>query len=191
MAAGYAFGVIYQMDSDRRRRILMGMGVAAIALFIVVRWSNLYGDPAKWTAQKNAVFTFLSFINLEKYPPSLLYLLATLGPAFIFLALVEGRERGIVSRALITFGRVPLFFYLLQWYVAHGIAVLLGLVAGQPVGWQFVNFTERFNNMPKGVGFGLEVVYLSWIAGLLLLYPLCKWFSGVKRRRSDWWLSYL
>jgi uncharacterized membrane protein len=191
MAGGFAFGALYRMDGDRRRRILLRMGIASVTLFILLRALNVYGDPVRWSSQRSVTFTLLSFMNVTKYPPSLLYLLATLGPAFIFLALVEGRKRGVVGNALVTFGRVPLFYYILQWYVAHGFAVLLGLLAGQPVAWQFSNVFLRFGNQQPGLGFRLWVVYVAWILGVLLLYPLCKWFAGVKRRRTDWWLSYL
>lgn len=191
MAGGFAFGALYRMDSERRRRILLRMGIVSIVLFIALRALNVYGDPVRWSSQRSFSYTLLSFINVTKYPPSLLYLLATLGPAFIFLALVEGRKRGLIGSALVTFGRVPLFYYILQWYVAHGFAVLLGLLAGQPIAWQFSNLFERFGNQQPGLGFRLWVVYAAWIAGVLLLYPLCKWFAGVKRRRTDWWLSYL
>jgi uncharacterized membrane protein len=190
MAAGYAFGAVYKMEPERRRRILIGMGLAATALFIVIRAINIYGDPLRWSHQKNAIFTVMSFLNVQKYPPSLLYLLMTLGPAMVALALFERETRGRIGRFFVTFGRVPLFFYILQWYFAHGIAILMGLAAGQPVSYQWAPFFEKFK-APEGVGFGLLATYIAWIAGVLLLYPLCKWFAGVKQRRKDWWLSYL
>ena len=194
MAAGYAFGKIYQMDAARRRRLLLAMGGSATVLFIIVRAINIYGDPARWSAQKNAAFTVLSFLNTTKYPPSLLFLLMTLGPAMIALALFESTSNilGPLRNPLVTFGRVPLFFYILQWYTAHSIAIILGLLAGQPVAFQWASPIDKFTQpAPAGVGFRLWVVYLSWLGGVLLLYPLCKWFAGVKARRRDWWLSYL
>ena len=133
MAAGYAFGAIYQKDSVWRRRFLLLNGSAMIALFIVLRAFDVYGDPAKWSQQKNVLFTVLSFVNTTKYPPSLLFLLMTLGPAIITLAWFESarmRTTGSQSifnklrQALVTFGRVPLFFYILQWYAAHSIVSL-------------------------------------------------------------------
>jgi uncharacterized membrane protein len=194
MAAGYAFGSLYQKDPARRRRQLMIIGGIATALFIVVRAINVYGDPAKWSPQKSIVFTVLSFVNTTKYPPSLLFLLMTLGPAIVALAWFEANGTSLVLRplrnAFVTFGRVPLFFYLLQWPTAHGISVLLHLAFGKPVTWLFQTPLD-WNNAPQGIGFNLAVVYVSWIAGVLLLYPLCKWFAGVKQRRRDWWLSYL
>lgn len=194
MAAGYAFGSLYQLDAARRRRWLMWMGATAVALFILLRAVDLYGDAAHWSRQKNLVFTALSFVNTTKYPPSLLFLLMTLAPAMLVLAWFEASDKvgGALRKALVTFGRVPLFFYLLQWYTAHGMAVVAGLIAGQPVAYQFASPIDRFNTPPpQGVGFRIWFVYVCWIIGVLLLYPLCKWFAGVKARRKDWWLSYL
>jgi uncharacterized membrane protein len=191
MAVGYAFGAIFQMDAARRRKLLLTIGGLATALFIIIRAIARYGDPAKWSRQKNAIFTVLSFINTTKYPPSLLFLLMTLGPAIAALAWFEVIDRGVISRFFITFGRVPLFFYLLQWPTAHLIAVLLNWIFGKPVAWLFMSPLQLFANPPQGQGFNLFVVYLSWIAGVAFLYPLCKWFAGVKGRRRDWWLSYL
>ena len=203
MAAGYAFGALYQLDAQRRRRILLIMGSVATALFIILRAINLYGDPSHWSPQSSAVFTVLSFLNTTKYPPSLLFLLMTLGPAMFALAWFEsnhnaspgtepGRQSlvGKIRNAFITFGRVPLFFYLLQWPTAHFISVLVHFAAGKPVGWMFGS-QPGFASPPPGSGFNLAVVYGCWIAGVILLYPLCKWFAGVKQRRRDWWLSYL
>jgi uncharacterized membrane protein len=200
MAAGYAFGALYQKDFALRRRILLAMGGSATVLFIVLRAINAYGDPAKWSHQKSALFTLLSFLNTTKYPPSLLFLLMTLGPAMIALALFETKTKtsgsqSILARlrdAFVTFGRVPLFFYILQWYTAHLIAVVAGLLAGQSVAYQFQSPIDKFAGPPpSGVGFRLWVVYVCWAVGVLLLYPLCKWFAGIKARRRDWWLSYL
>jgi len=194
MALGYAFGSLYQKDSVQRRRCLLIIGGLATALFIVLRAINVYGDPSRWSPQKNALFTLLSFLNTTKYPPSLLFLLMTLGPAILALAWFESNTifASGLRNALVTFGRVPLFFYLLQWYTAHLMAVVLGLIARQSVAWQFESPIDKFSHPPpSGVGFRLWVVYVCWITGVLLLYPLCKWFAGVKARRRDWWLSYL
>ena len=200
MAVGYAFGVLYTKDARERRRWLLIIGGVATALFFALRAINLYGDPSQWASQKNALFTVMSFLNTSKYPPSLLFLLMTLGPSLLALALFEKLPAVIASGtslvgrlrdAFVTFGRVPLFFYLLQWYTAHLMGVIAGLVAGQPVAWQFASPVDKFTNLPTGIGFPIWVVYLCWIIGVLLLYPLCKWFAGVKARRRDWWLSYL
>jgi uncharacterized membrane protein len=198
MAVGYAFGSLYQVDAQHRRRWLLWMGVTATWLFIFIRALDVYGDPAHWSKQKNVVFTVLSFVNTTKYPPSLQFLLMTLGPALLMLWWFDsnaGPAERLGARfraALVTFGRVPLFFYLLQWYTAHLIAIVAGLIAGQPVAYQFASPIDKFGSPPPaGVGFRLWIVYLCWAIGVLLLYPLCKWFAGVKARRRDWWLSYL
>ncbi|MGI8619683.1 MAG: DUF1624 domain-containing protein [Gemmatimonadaceae bacterium] len=185
MAAGYAFGAIYGFEPGRRREILLRLGFLITAAFFALRALNLYGDPSRWAVQKSGLFTVLSFLNVTKYPPSLLFLLMTLGPAMIALWRFERPVRNVIGRALVTFGRVPLFFYVLQWYTAHLIGIGLHIAAGKPIG-----------GPPGGppsanFGFGLGVTYLAWIAGALLLYPLCRWFAGVKARRRDWWLSYL
>jgi uncharacterized membrane protein len=192
MAVGFVFGSLYQLDAQRRRKLLLIIGSVATVLFVVLRIVNRYGDPGPWAQQKSPIYTFLSFLNTMKYPPSLLYLLMTLGPAIIALAMFErGPEtkRGRVADFFIMFGRVPLFFYLLQWPTAHLISLFLHFVTGKPVSWLFRSPME-FSPV-QGIRFNLVVVYLSWIAGVALLYPLCKWFAGVKQRRKDWWLSYL
>jgi len=191
MAVGYVFGVLYGFDAQRRRRWLLIIGGSATLLFIIIRAINRYGDPFPWAPQKSFVFTALSFVDTAKYPPSLLFLLMTLGPAILLLALFELQDSGgRVRNFFVTFGRVPLFFYILQWFVAHSIAVLLHLAFGKPVSW-LIGSPLNFGPAPQGIGFNLGVVYLSWIAGVLILYPLCRWYAGVKQRRRDWWLSYL
>jgi uncharacterized membrane protein len=196
IAAGYAFGALYQMNQERRRKLLLYIGGAAVMLFCLIRAWDVYGEPQHWHKQKNIIFTILSFVNTTKYPPSLDFLLMTLGPAIIALALFEmsagSRPDGSwIRNFFVTFGRVPLFFYILQWFTSHAIAITLHAAFGKPVRWLVQTPVDWFTNPPTGNGFSLVVVYLSWIAGVLLLYPLCKWFAGVKARRRDWWLSYL
>jgi len=200
MAAGYVFGSLYQMSGERRRRLLLIMGCGATALFIILRATNLYGEAFHWARQSSVTLTLLSFLNTTKYPPSLLYLLMTLGPAMLALAWFEKATRAQSTRPhpvwrrlrdfFVTFGRVPLFFYLLQWPTAHLISVAVHFAAGKPWRWMFGSLIG-VSGPPPGVGFNLAVVYACWIAGVLLLFPLCKWFAGVKQRRRDWWLSYL
>jgi uncharacterized membrane protein len=191
MAVGYAFGALYQLDAQRRRRWLLIIGGVATALFIVIRAINIYGEPNEWSQQKNLLFTVLSFVNTTKYPPSLLFLLMTLGPSILALAWFEmNASGGAIRRFFVTFGRVPLFFYLLQWYTAHLISIGLHAAFGKPVSWLWQS-PLNFGQPQPGIGFNLGIVYLVWIGGVLLLYPLCRWFAGVKQRRRDWWLSYL
>jgi uncharacterized membrane protein len=191
MAAGYVFGKLYTLDAETRRRALIRLGGGIVALFVVLRATNLYGDPGKWAVQpRGAVFTVLSFLNTNKYPPSLLYLCMTIGPGILLLAFMERERRGGLGRALVTYGRVPMLFYILQWLYAHGTAFIVWGMAGKNTAPLHI-----LQNTPpealKGAGFSLPVVYAFWLLGVLLIYPICKWFAEVKKRRADWWLSYL
>ena len=190
MAAGYAFGSVYRLDPVVRRRYLIRLGLLLTAGFIVLRGINIYGDPARWSVQDTATKTFLSFLATSKYPPSLLFLLMTIGPSMLFLAWADREKVSSVRSFFITYGRVPLFFYVLQWIVAHTLAIVAGVIAGKPTGYLFSNIVIAPPAEP-GAGFGLATVYALWILGVLLLYPLCRWYAGVKARRRDWWLSYL
>jgi len=194
MAIGYVFGAIFQKHPVQRKRLLMIMGLVATSLFVVLRLINIYGDPNIWSSQPRGVaYTVLSFFNTTKYPPSLLFLLMTLGPAILALAWFESynsREPRGWRQFFITFGRVPLFFYLLQWPTAHLISLGLHFAFGKPTWWLFKTPMD-WNNLSRDIGFNLVVVYVCWIVGVALLYFLCRWFAGVKRRRKDWWLSYL
>ena len=192
MAAGYAFGTLYGWGGERRRRVLLSLGLAITALFIVIRLINVYGDPSPWKYQETSVATVLSFLNTTKYPPSLLYLLMTLGPAILVLALTDKIDgKAVWQRVCITFGRVPMFYYLLQWAFAHTSAVLFGYFAGVDVHYLFKSILEMGQFAPPGHGFSLAVTYADWIAGLIILYPLCHWYGNFKRRSGHWLLSYL
>lgn len=191
MAAGWAFGPVYSMERERRRKLLLVTGAVLTLLFLVVRFVNVYGDPSAWSVQEKAGFTLLSFLNTSKYPPSLLYLLMTLGPSIIVLALTDSIDgKAIWHRIAITYGRVPMFYYILQWFVAHGAGVVLRAAAGQEWRYMFAN-PGPGNEVPPDGGFSLAVVYAAWIGGLVLLYPLCKWWGDLKRRKKSWILSYL
>jgi uncharacterized membrane protein len=173
MAAGYALGPVMQREPDARQRLLFGLGAAVTLGFVLLRASNLYGDPAPWIGQATWLSTALSFLNCEKYPPSLLYLMMTLGPALMLLAAFE-HARGGWARVLATFGQVPFFFYVVHIYLIHALAIAAGVTA----------------SLPK-TGVGLPGIYLIWLLVLALLYPICRWFAGLKQRGSGWWWSYL
>jgi uncharacterized membrane protein len=198
MAVGYAFGSIYNGTPKERRRALMRWGLGITIGFIVIRAINVYGDPSKWSAQKSPLMTLCSFLNLSKYPPSLLYIMMTIGPSMIALAFWEKYNarsaepvmRGPIARMLITYGKVPLFFYILQWLYSHTAGYVLSVIAGKPTSIYF-QLPGPGAAAPDNVGFNLLTVWAVWLAGVLLIYPLCKWYAGVKARRTDWWLSYL
>ncbi|MFA4947995.1 MAG: heparan-alpha-glucosaminide N-acetyltransferase domain-containing protein [Candidatus Krumholzibacteriia bacterium] len=188
MAAGYGFGRLLLLDRGARRRWLFALGGSLILMFVILRAVNRYGDPTPWSAQKSGLFTFFSFINTYKYPPSLLFLLMTLGPATLALALLD-RRAGRFTRPLIVFGRVPLFFYVLHIPLIHGLAVLFARARYGQAHWLFQNPPDFA--VPKDYGYSLPVVYLIWIAVVLILYPACRWYAGIKKRRRDGRLSYL
>jgi uncharacterized membrane protein len=207
MAAGYAFGAVYTLERERRIRIVLRTGLLLTVAFVVIRATNIYGDPSRWTVVGadlrvgRYLGTMFSFINTTKYPPSLLYLMMTLGPSLLALALFEkasgvgaeapaGLRRSGPAAALITFGRVPLFFYLWQWVLAHTAAIVANVVAGKSFAYLLLMPPALFN-VPWGTGFHLWTVYLCWACIIAIEYPLCRWFAGVKQRRRDWWLSYL
>jgi uncharacterized membrane protein len=187
MAAGYALGPVFRLDPARRRSFLLRTGAAVTAGFIVLRASNLYGDPAAWSVQASVLATVLSFIDCEKYPPSLLYLMMTLGPALILLALFE-RVHGALAGLVTTFGRVPFFFYVVHVAFIHALAVAFAWITVGDIGWTFGAFLSQ---KPASYGLGLPGVYVVWLCVLAALYPLCRAFAALKRRRREWWWSYL
>jgi uncharacterized membrane protein len=187
MAAGYALGPVFKADAPTRRRVLVGLGLAVTAGFVLLRASNLYGDPAPWQVQETWLSTVLSFLNCEKYPPSLLYLAMTLGPALLLLAAFEG-ARGRLAGWITTYGRVPLLYYVAHIYLLHvaaGIMVLI--VYWDDLSWLAASPPQK----PADYGFSLPGVYAIWLLAVALLYPLCRWFASLKARRREWWLSYL
>jgi uncharacterized membrane protein len=193
ISLGYCLGNIYlpSFDPQKRKKILSWTGWGAVALFILLRTINIYGDPSPWSTQKNIVFTLLSFLNTTKYPPSLLYLLMTLGPAMIFLSVTE-KPMGFFSRKITLFGRVPMFYYIVHLYWLHLLAMLAVVLTGHKWSEMVLNGFIGESSQLRGFGFNLFTVYLIWIAIVLSLYPLCKWYDRYKKNhRSTWWLSYL
>jgi uncharacterized membrane protein len=190
-AAGYGLGQIYSWPSERRRKFLLPLGMGISAAFVILRTINVYGDPSRWSGQRSAAFTVLSFLNTTKYPPSLLYLLMTLGPAMLFLWAVDAGTPGWLRPALI-FGKVPMFYYLLHVPLIHLIAVAVCYLRYGHVYWMFESpdLGAFPITPPPGWGYSLPVIYLVWICVVLTLYPLCRWFAGLKQRRHDTWLSY-
>ena len=190
-ALGYVLGRAYIWPQDRRRMLLLRVGLGSIATFIVLRAINLYGDPLRWSSQKSVVFTALSFLNTTKYPPSLLFLLMTLGPATLMLYAMDFGTPRWLCPALI-FGKVPMFYYLLHVPLIHLIAIGVCYARYGQVHWMFEspNIQSFPVTAPPGWGYSLPVVYLIWMIVVVSLFPLCRWFAGVRQRRTDAWLSY-
>jgi uncharacterized membrane protein len=186
MALGYVMADIFTWDAARRRQFLLRAGAAAIVAFVVLRFTNVYGDANHWSHQRSFGLTLASFGNATKYPPSLIYLLMTLGPTFIALALLEN-ARGPVARVVSVYGRVPMFYYLLHLYVIHILAYAFAVWQGGTGSFLGLD-TDSF---PKWYGTTLPGVYLAWAVVVVLLYLPCKWFADLKSRRRDWWLGYI
>jgi uncharacterized membrane protein len=198
MAAGYALSQVYLLDRRRRRKVLTGLGLSLTLAFVVLRVTNLYGNPparlggvsqGDWHPQATPDKTLILFLDVEKYPPSLQFLLMTVGPSLLWLAALDRARIPRGASALLIFGRVPMFFYVLHLYLIHWLAILVAVLTRQPVRWLFHGAV--FADTPQGYGHGLTFVYLMWLTVVVILYFPCRWFAVLKQRRRDWWLSYL
>jgi uncharacterized membrane protein len=187
MLLGFGIAGIFEKPAALRDRWLRRAGLATTALFVIVRALDVYGDPHGWQRMPQGVAaTVMAFLNTTKYPPSLQFLLMTLGPAAIACSYAD-RLQGAIKDALVMFGRVPFAFYVAHFYLIHVLSMLLGVAMGFDAR-QFLTFFAFF---PKGYGIGLPAIYAVWLLVIALLYPLCRWVERVKARRNDWWLSYL
>jgi len=195
MAAGFCFGHVFGLEPARRRTVLLATGGGALVVFVLLRAVNLYGDPSPWSSQPTALGTVLSFLRVTKYPPSLDFLLMTLGPALLGLAWFE-RRRLERTHPLVVIGRVPLFFYVVHFFAIHALAAVMAWLRYGEASLAFL-FTPLPSMggprelYPAGFGYPLWLVYLVWIAVVLALYPLCRRFGEMKARRTGWWVSYV
>lgn len=193
MAAGYCAGELFDWNTKRRQSFLLRLGIMLTAVFFLLRFINVYGDPVRWTHQPSTLFTLLSFLNTTNYPPSLDFLLMTLGPALVAMSWLE-RFHFSAANPLMVFGRVPFFYYVAHLLVAHLIAMGLNLARYGRTPFLLIappSMGSASNLFPPDFGFPLWTVYLVWLLVLILLYPACFWFARLKQRRRDWWLSYL
>jgi len=191
MILGYCCGKLYlpSFSPLHRKKVLFGLGVLSIILFISFRWLNFYGDPRPWSAQKNLLYAIFDFIKLVKYPPSMLFILMTIGPGLIFLSLAE-RPVNKIGEIIIVYGKVPLFYYILHGALIHLLSFAIFFLSGHH--WSELDFGHyRDANMPEGAGSPLWVVYIVWALTILILYFPCKWYGNYKSAHRTWWLSYL
>jgi uncharacterized membrane protein len=195
MAAGFCFGQVFEMPAAVRRRILFRTGAICVVAFIVIRFLNGYGDPAPWSTQKTAIGTLLSFLNCTKYPPSLDFLLMTLGPALLLLGVLDQLPLK-ATNWFVVFGRVPLFYFIAHFYAAHAVGILLALLRYGRASFPFLfqpmpSMGGARQLFPADFGYDLWVAYAVWALIVVCLYPACRWFAKVKATRRTWWLSYL
>ena len=190
MAAGYGFGPLLTLEPGRRDRLCYAIGGGSILLFLLLRGSNVYGDPRPWTTD-GRIPAAIAFINTTKYPASLSFLLMTLGPTIALMPVLE-RARGTVARWLTVFGRVPFFFYLLHIPLIHALAVIVsGIRLGHVSPWLFTNHPMGNPPPPDGYTWSLGLLYLVWALAIVILYVVCRWFAELKARRTDAWLRFL
>lgn len=193
MMLGHCLGIFFTptFSAQHRRKILSSIGLAMILFFIVLRFINSYGDPVAWSAQKNSLFTFFSFLNVHKYPPSLLFMCLTIGTALLLLPLLEKIQNGFTNSMRI-FGRVAFFYYIIHIYLVHLLAAFCFFARGHSFHEEAGGGHFPFYFVASGEGYGLPVVYVIWIAVVIALYPLCKWYDKYKTNHPEkWWLSYL
>jgi uncharacterized membrane protein len=194
MALGYVFGMIYQpqFGAEKRRKWLFGIGIAVMLLFLILRGLNLYGDPNPWSSQLTLVNSILSFLNTTKYPMSLSYLLMTMGPALVFLALTEDVKIRGVANVILTFGGVPFFFYIVHIYLIHFLALLALVISGRSWTDYIITAKAYMDQTTANFGYPLYMVYLVWALVVLAMYPLCKWYRAYKKsHRENKLLAYI
>jgi uncharacterized membrane protein len=197
MALGYAFGSVCLSDSLQRRRFDLRAGLVLLAAFVVLRWSNVYGDPSRWSSQPIEWRTLLSFFNVQKYPPSLLFLLAILGIAALVMASIEFAEsRSVLKRTrsvLQVYGRVPFFYFLLHIAIVHLLALVVSAMSGGDWRWWIAGIPHGgvLTGRPAGYGYGLGVIWCMWPLVVLACYPACKWYADLKMRSRHPVFSYL
>lgn len=190
MLVGFATGKFFELAEQQRKKLFIKIGLSALVLFTIIRFINIYGDPALWTVQKDSVFTFLSFMNVTKYPPSLLFCLITLGIMFLLLAFAQQFQNGI-KKVTLVYGKVPLFYFVVHFYVIHIITLIM--LFAQGFDWSQFEFATGTFGRPKGAESGLPLwtIYLIWIFVVALLYKPCQWFGKYKSENKHWWLKYI
>jgi uncharacterized membrane protein len=189
MLLGFACGKLFLRERVEKKKIFLRLGVASILLSTILRFINIYGDSTPWAVQKNDLYTFLSFINLTKYPPSLNFGLFFLGVMFLLLAFLEGRRNKFTDAAMV-YGKVPLFYFIIHWYIIHPIVFAMIFLQGYKSSDMVFGF--NFGRPKEGSGLSLPWIYLTWIAVVILLYPICKWYGKYKERHPHVkWLRYV
>lgn len=190
MMVGFASGRFFEWQQEERRSLFTKIGLGALLLFVVIRYINVYGDTLPWSAQKNFLFTFLSFMNVTKYPPSLQFCLVTLSVMFLMLAFTEGAKNKLSDIASV-YGRVPLFYFLVHFFLIH--LIMLAMMFAQGFHWSQLDFASGSFGRPKDVqsGVGLGAIYLIWVSVVAVLYMPCVWYGNYKSEHNHTWLKYM
>jgi uncharacterized membrane protein len=190
MLTGFAFGSYFQKEKEERKKTFLKLGLGILVLFIAIRFINIYGDPTPWAGQKDSIFTFLSFINVTKYAPSLLFCLLTLGIMILLLAIAEQFNESI-KKVTSVYGKVPLFYFIVHFYFIH--ILTLTMLFFQGFNWSQLEFAKGTFGRPEGIASGLPLwtIYIIWMSVVVLLYKPCKWFGNYKTKNNYWWLRYV
>lgn len=189
MLIGFATARFFTLEVQKQKSVFFKIGLASFALFILLRFINIYGDPVPWSQQKNSLYTFLSFINLTKYPPSLQFCLLFLGILFLILSAVQGIKNKI-TEVVSVYGKVPLFYFLVHFYIIHSLLFVMVFLQGFKS--SDLEFGFNFGRPKGGSGIELWAIYLVWVGIVVVMYPLCKWYARYKENHKEKrWLRYL
>lgn len=190
MLVGFSFGRYFQLSKEERKHLFIRLGLGSIVLFLIIRFINIYGDPVLWSTQKDTLFTFMSFVNVTKYPPSLLFCLITLGIMLLLLSLADQFHQKIQNTTIV-YGRAPLFYFIVHFYVIHIITIIMLFLQG--FDWQQLEFASGTFGRPKGLESGLPLwaIYIIWISVVIILYKPSQWFGTYKAKSQNWWIRYL
>jgi uncharacterized membrane protein len=190
MSVGFACGHFFELAAEQRKKLFLNIGISSLLLFVTIRYMNIYGDSLQWSAQKDSLYTFLSFVNVTKYPPSLAFCLVTLGIMFLLLAFVENFNKGFQQISMV-YGKVPLFYFVAHFYLVHSIT--LAMLFFQGVHWSQLEFATGTFGRPQDIESGLPLweIYVVWIGVVITLYRPCKWFGYYKATHKKWWLNYI
>jgi uncharacterized membrane protein len=190
MLVGFSAGRFFQSSEEKAKKLFIKIGLATLLLFLVIRFLNVYGDSIPWSLQENGMLTFLSFMNVSKYPPSLVFCLITLSVMFFLLAFAE-QFNGRFKNGIIVYGKVPLFYFIVHFYLVHCLTIIMLLIQG--IEWSELEFASGTFGRPRSVETGVPLwsIYMIWLFVVTVLYKPCVWFGRYKLTHTSWWLRYL
>ena len=188
MLTGFGAGKLFELNLDERKKYFLRIGISALFLFVIIRFINIYGNSTPWSTQKNGLYTFLSFINITKQPPSLIFCLSTLGIMFLIFYLSDGVENTF-TKFVTVYGKVPLFYFLVHFYLLHTLMLIVMFTQGFTL--SDLEFGTNLGRPKAASGLELSYIYLIWLSVVLVLYPVCKWYGNYKLMHTEkTWLRY-